>query len=90
MFSKRNATLEKEIRKLQTSEADLLEKSSSQKQHESEVAEIIPTTQHILDSYSHLTIEEKNKLWKIVMEKITVYRTPSGEFHMHIYPKLPM
>lgn len=44
----------------------------------------------ILDSYDKLTIVEKNDLWKIVMERITVFRTPEGEFSMHIYPKLPM
>ena len=35
-------------------------------------AEIIPTTQHILDSYPRLSVLEKNSLWKIVMEKITI------------------
>lgn len=90
MFSKRNSALEREIRKLQSSETDLLEKSESQEQVESERAEVIPATQHILDSYEQLSIHEKNRLWKIVMEKITVYRTPDGKFSMHIYPKLPM
>ena len=52
--------------------------------------EIIPTTQHILDSYPQLSVEEKNRLWKIVMERITAYRTPGGEVSIHIYPKLPM
>ena len=53
-------------------------------------AEIIPTTQKILDSYPHLSVAEKNSLWKIVMEKITIYRTLDGEFSMNIYPKLHM
>ena len=42
--------------------------------------ELIPTTQRILDSYPHLSVAEKNSLWKIVLEKITVFRTPEGEF----------
>lgn len=82
--------MEREIRKLQSAETDLLEKSESQEQVESERAEVIPVTQHILDSYEQLSIHEKNRLWKIVMEKITVYRTPDGKFSMHIYPKLPI
>lgn len=51
--------------------------------------EIIPTTQHILDNYDALTIAEKNRLWKLVLMKTTVYRTPEGELSVHIYPKLP-
>lgn len=54
---------------------------------ESGVAKIILTTQHILDSYGHLTPLEKNNLWKIVLEKITVYRPQNGELSIHIYPK---
>ena len=34
-------------------------------------------------------IAEKNRLWKLVMKKATVYRTPDGELSIHIYPKLP-
>lgn len=90
MFTKRNATLTKEIRRLQASEADLLKRKASEKEVQNVEAEIIPTTQKILDSYPHLSISEKNSLWKIVMEKITMYRTPDGDFSMHIYPKLPM
>ena len=90
MFTKRNDTLTKEIQKQQAAEADLLKRQSSHKEMKNAEAEIIPTTQHILDSYPRLSVLEKNSLWKIVMEKITIYRTPEGEFSMHIYPKLPM
>lgn len=90
MFSKRNDALVKELRKLQVAEEELLKKQSSQKDAKHAVAEIIPTTQRILDSYPRLSVTEKNSLWKIVMEKITVYRTPNGEVSLHIYPKLPM
>ena len=34
-------------------------------------------------------LQRKNSLWKIVLEKITVFRTPEGEFSLHLYPKLP-
>lgn len=90
MFTKRNDTLTREIQKQRAAESDLLKKQSSQSETKSAEAEIIPTTQHILDSYPRLSVAEKNSLWKIVMEKITVFRTPDGEFSMHIYPKLPM
>ena len=89
MFTKRNDALMKELRKLQATEADLLKQKESKNEVQNAEAEIIPTTQRILDSYPQLSITEKNSLWKIVMEKITMYRTPDGIFSMHIYPKLP-
>ena len=47
MFTKRNDTLTREMRKLQASEADLLKKQSSQSDIKNAEAEIIPTTQRI-------------------------------------------
>lgn len=89
MFTKRNASLSKEIKGLQISEAELLRKLEAGS-HANQVAlDIIPTTQHILDNYDVLSIEEKNRLWKLVLQKATVYRTPDGELSVHIYPKLP-
>ena len=89
MFTKRNATLAKEIKKLQESAAELMRKKESGSQASQAAMEIIPTAQHILDNYDVLTIAEKNRLWKLVMKKATVYRTPDGEMSVHIYPKLP-
>ena len=39
--------------------------------------------------YDALTTEEKNRLWKLVLRKVTAYRTPDGKLSVHIYPKLP-
>ena len=89
MFTKRNATLAREIKQLQESEAELMRKKESGSQVSQAAMEIIPTAQHILDNYDVLTIAEKNRLWKLVMKKATVYRTPDGEMSVHIYPKLP-
>lgn len=90
MFTKRNEALTKELQKMQASKEDLLKQKSSKTDNQKAEAEIIPTTQRILDSYPQLSVVEKNGLWKIVMEKITIYRTKDGEFSMHIYPKIPM
>ena len=89
MFTKRSNALSKEIKQLQSSEADLLRQRGEGNQKRQAAAEIIPTTRHILDSYSMLSTEEKNRLWKLVMKKATVYRTPEGEMTIHIYPNLP-
>ena len=56
MFTKRNATLSREIKKLQESEVELMRKKESGSQANQAAMEIIPTTQHILDNYDVLTI----------------------------------
>lgn len=89
MFSKRNTALSKEIEQLRESETDLLRQKSEGNKRNRAAAELIPTTQHILDSYDALTVEEKNSLWKLVMRRATIYREPEGEVHIHIYPNLP-
>ena len=89
MFQKRNASLSKEIARLQETEEKLLRKRESGEQANQAALDIIPTTQHILDNYDALTTDEKNRLWKLVLRKVTAYRTPDGELSVHIYPKLP-
>ncbi len=88
MFTKRNAALTKEIKQLQFSEADLL-KQRGNGDDKKVGAQFIPTAQHILDSYPSLTVEEKNQLWRLVLDKVTVYRSQDGELTVHLYPKLP-
>lgn len=89
MFSKRNTALSKEIEQLRDSETDLLRQKSEGNKRNRAAAELIPTTQHILDSYDALTVEEKNSLWKLVIRGATIYREPEGEVRIHIYPNLP-
>ena len=89
MFTKRNASLTKEIKQLQMSEADLLRQQNEGDEKKKSTLQIIPTTQHILDNYHLLSIEEKNQLWKLVMKKVTVYRTQDDELMIHVYPNLP-
>ena len=89
MFSKRNAALSKEIEQLRDSETDLLRQKSEGNKRNRAASELIPTTQHILDSYDALTVEEKNSLWKLVIRRATIYREPEGEVRIQIYPNLP-
>lgn len=89
MFSKRNASLAKEIKQLQTSEADLLRQQSEGDEKKRTSSQLIPTAQHILEHYSLPSVEEKNRLWKLVLKKATVYRTQDDELMIHIYPNLP-
>ena len=84
-----NESLSKEIARLQETEEKLLRKRESGEQANQAALDIIPTTQHILDNYDALTTEEKNHLWKLVLRKVTAYRTPDGKLSVHIHPKLP-
>ena len=40
-------------------------------------------------AYRVFTTEEKNRLWKLVMKKATVYRSPDDQISLHTYPNLP-
>ena len=70
------------------SEEDLLKQKSEGKQKEVAHTQIIPTAQHILESYSILSLEE-NRLWKLVLKKITIYRSPDDDITIRIHPNLP-
>ena len=89
MFTKRNLALAKEIKQLQESEDNLLKQKSEGKQKETAQTQIIPVAQHILESYPILSLEEKNRLWKLVLKKATIYRSPDNEVTIRIYPNLP-
>ena len=88
MFTKRNRALAQEITQLLETEADLLKKNTSD-ERESAEGQIIPTAQHIPESYPILSVEEKNRLWKLVLKKATVYRSPDDEVTIRIWPNLP-
>ena len=89
MFTKRNLALENEIKQLRESEGDLMKQKSDGKQKEVAHTQIIPTAQHILESYSFLSLEEKNRLWKLVLKKVTIYRSPDNEITIRLHPNLP-
>ena len=85
MFTNRNNTLLKEIKRLQLTEADLLHQQKEHSHKTQTTAQTVPTTQHILESYPL----EKNQLWKLVMKKATVYRSQDDILSVDIYPNLP-
>lgn len=90
MFLKRNAVLQSEIKELQSG-IEELEKICHNKGEYKQAREILlPTTAHILDYYDRMTPEEKNRLWKLLMEKITYYRNPEtpDRVEIHLYPRL--
>ena len=89
MFTKRNATLAAEIKQLQSSEAELVQQQNAGDEKKKTTLQIIPTTQHIMDNYDILSIMEKNQLWKLVLKKVTVYRSQNDELSIQLYPNLP-
>lgn len=89
VFTKQNSALTKKMHELQKEEADLLNQHSEENREKQVSSQIIPTTQHILGNYSRLNVQEKNQLWKLVMKKVTVYRSPEDELTLNVYPNLP-
>ena len=68
-----------------------LEKICHNKDEYRQAQEIfLSTTAHILDYYGRMTAEEKNRLWKLLMEKVTYYRSPEkpDSIEIHRYPRL--
>lgn len=90
MFLKRNAVLQKDIKELQSSIEELEEICHNKSEYEQAREIFLPTTAHILDYYDRMTAEEKNRLWKLLMEKITYYRSPErpDSIEIHLYPRL--
>lgn len=89
IFTKRNLAFAKEIKQLRESEEDLLKQKNADNQQETKHAQMIPTAQHIPESYAILSVEEKNRLWKLVLKKATAYRSPDDEITIQIWPNLP-
>ena len=90
MFLRRNALLQGEIKELQSG-IEELEKICHNKDEYRQAQEIfLPTTARVLGCYDRMTPEEKNRLWKLLMEKITYYRDPEkpDRIEIHLYPRL--
>ena len=89
MFTKRNASLAKEIQQLQSAEADLLASREKENKRNKPPFKSPPQRKRILDNYDTLTTAEKNRLWEQVLKKATIYRSPDDEVVIRIYPNLP-
>ena len=72
-----------------STESDLIRQQEKGNEKKESIMQIIPTTQHILDNYDILSILEKNQLWKLVLKKVTVYRSQADELSIRLYPNLP-
>ena len=89
LFTKRNAKVEADLQQLRLDEADLSRMIIEEKAKDSSRINIIPTTQHLLDSYSYMNVEEKNALWKEVLHKVTYYKSErGGRFTIRLFPKI--
>ena len=74
---------------LHCSAGQLVQQQHAGNEKDKIIMQIIPTTQHILENYDILTILEKNQLWKLVLKKVTVYRSQDDALTVKIYPNLP-
>ena len=89
MFTQRNGKLQEEIENLEVTRQNLIEKIKEQESRSKQSTEIIPKTQHLLDNYNDMTPQQKNDLWKEVVDHIDLVAEPKAkDFHIRIYPKL--
>ena len=86
MFIKRNTVLADEIRALRNSIEEVTKICELDRAKEL----FLPATLRVLDYYEDLTAEEKNRLWKLLMKKITYFRDPTdpNKIEIRLYPKL--
>lgn len=84
MFQKRNSAITAELNELRVKQSDLNNQIKDYKE-----PQFLPRSQKLLDNYEALTVEQKNMLWKEVLEKVTYYRDrETGEVTIHLYPRL--
>ena len=87
MFQQRNTKLQEDIDRLTATQQSLQEEIK--KQEAKKPTEIIPKVQHLLDDYDTMTPQQKNDLWKEVVDHIDLFAEPKQkDFHIRIYPKL--
>ena len=89
MFQQRNTKLQEDIDKLTAAINNLTEEIKKQESKSKQSTDIIPKTQHLLDGYDGMTPQQKNDLWKEVVDHIELFAEPKAkDFHIKIYPKL--
>ena len=75
-----------EIRHKQTSIEETLRKLENT---ESTQANLIPQTEALLDSYAHMTNQERNALLKAILHRIEYAKGADGKIEIDLYPRLP-
>ena len=90
MFIKRNTVLADEIRALRNSIEEVTKICDNKSELDRAKELFLPATLRVLDYYEDLTAEEKNRLWKLLMKKITYFRDPTdpNKIEIRLYPKL--
>ncbi len=87
MFSKRNDKLQADITAMRKSLKNI--ETEIEKKKTKNPNDIIPKTQHLLDSYDIMSPQQKNDLWREVLVKIELYAEPKGkDFDIKLYPKI--
>ena len=89
MFQQRNEKLQEDIDKFTAAIDNIMEKIKNQENKIKNSVQIIPKVQNILDTYDILNPQQKNDLWKEVVDHIDLFAEPKQkDFSIRIYPKL--
>ena len=97
-FTKRSTFIKNNIKEIEKEIQQIDKVKNTQEEAEQNIDKIIPKIKNVIDIYSKLeTSEQKNKLLKGIIEKVTYLKTEKAikkesnpcNFEIHIYPKIP-
>lgn len=89
MFQSRRLKLTAQLEELDERMKEVQDRIARMEASESHKANLIPQTEELLDSYDHMSNEERNELLKEILEKIDYYKGADGEIVIDLYPRLP-
>lgn len=89
VFQSRRASIETQLEEHRTNKADCEQQLASLEDEKNRRATIIPKLQKLFDTYDRLTAEEKNHIYKELLNKLTYQKDPkTRELTIEIYPRL--
>lgn len=88
VFQERRAKLTDDIDALEAKRSAIQDQISILQTANESQANLIPTTQNLLDNYDILTVKQKNEILKKILFKIEYSRQPQGEIEITLHPQL--
>lgn len=87
VFQERRSKLTDNINALEAKQSAIRDQINKFQTVKETQADLIPTTQNLLDNYDILTTEQKNEILKGIVSKIEYCRNPQGEIEIELHPR---
>ena len=88
-FKSRREKLMAELSQIQERKAALQRSIEQLEQNEASQSHLIPSTETLLESYGDMTAEERNKLLKVILQRIEYAKDEDGKIIIDLFPQLP-